>query len=494
MLSTVPDTIIVPPIPARTPLKTPLVTPPTSAYRLPDAEVQRMLAFLDPDMEYGDWLKVGMALHADGHSLNVWDKWSRGGTKYEEGVCNDKWLSFSADNAASVTMGTLVHMAREAGWVRTSTTDTAPITPIQFIEPATLQGQLIPAREWLVPDWIPMPYTTALYGDGGTGKSLLAMQLMTAAATGKHWLGQQVKPVKALGFFCEDTVDELHFRQAQINQAYGCNFSDLGNMVWYSGVGEDNTLVAFDNGRDACLTALYQQLEQKVLEFKPQLIVIDTAADTFGGNENARRDVRIFISRLNKLAAQVKGAVVLCAHPSVAGMTSGRGDGGNTAWNNSVRSRIYLRRPPADKDALPVDANIRLLSRMKSNYSAANDELMLLWQNGAFTTIGAIGSNPGDTSAKAAHEKHVEECFLKALDDLEAQGRNLSVSKNSTNHAPKLLRQNPHCHGLSMKELEAAMERLFAARKIKNELYGRKSNPAKKIVRAGAIYACTGTA
>ena len=214
------------------------------------------------------------------------------------------------------------------------------------------------------------------------------------------------------------------------------------------------------------ISQFIKQLEKKVLEFGAQLVVIDTAADTFGGHENARRDVRMFIGQLNKLALKINGAVVLCAHPSVSGMVSGRGDGGNTAWNNSVRSRLYLHRPEADKDALPVDANIRLLSRKKSNYSAANDELTLLWQNGVFITLGAAGG-PGDALTMVQRDKLSEECFLKALDDYAVQERPLSCGKTSSNYAPKVMMKSPHCAGFSKKELEAQWNVSSASARLK---------------------------
>ena len=43
-------------------------------------------------------------------------------------------------------------------------------------DPSDWANLPVPKRQWLVPDLIPMRKVTALYGDGGTGKTLLAMQ------------------------------------------------------------------------------------------------------------------------------------------------------------------------------------------------------------------------------------------------------------------------------------------------------------------------------
>jgi len=53
------------------------------------------------------------------------------------------------------------------------------------IDPLALAGKPIPARRWAVRDWIPHGTVTMLSGNGGVGKSLLTMQLLTAAAIGK---------------------------------------------------------------------------------------------------------------------------------------------------------------------------------------------------------------------------------------------------------------------------------------------------------------------
>ena len=72
------------------------------------------------------------------------------------------------------------------------------------VDPTTLDGVEIPERRWIVQDWLPVGYATLLYGDGGTGKTLLAQQLLTACAVGGSWLGMTAEKCKTYAFFCED--------------------------------------------------------------------------------------------------------------------------------------------------------------------------------------------------------------------------------------------------------------------------------------------------
>ena len=77
-------------------------------------EVREMLSFLDPDCGNDDWVNIGMALNDEGHSLAIWDEWSRRGTKYKNGETVSRWKSFRP--GGGITFGTLVHMAALSGW------------------------------------------------------------------------------------------------------------------------------------------------------------------------------------------------------------------------------------------------------------------------------------------------------------------------------------------------------------------------------------------
>ena len=72
------------------------------------------LRAINPDCSYDEWLKVGMALKHEGADVSTWDTWSSGGTKYKPGECDKKWKSFQRDD---VTGGTLIHIAREHGYI-----------------------------------------------------------------------------------------------------------------------------------------------------------------------------------------------------------------------------------------------------------------------------------------------------------------------------------------------------------------------------------------
>ncbi len=97
-------------------LERPTATPSEDAW---DFSLARdALDFIDPDCEYSRWLAVGMALNARwpcDAGLSLWDAFSAAGAKYEQGLCDYKWRSFSPIEGG-VELATLFDLAKAGGW------------------------------------------------------------------------------------------------------------------------------------------------------------------------------------------------------------------------------------------------------------------------------------------------------------------------------------------------------------------------------------------
>ena len=76
-----------------------------------------IIEYIDPaDLDYQDWVNVGMALKQEGYSVKDWDSWSqRDVGRYHRGECERKWETFRGASSP-VTGGTIVQMAMERGW------------------------------------------------------------------------------------------------------------------------------------------------------------------------------------------------------------------------------------------------------------------------------------------------------------------------------------------------------------------------------------------
>lgn len=77
----------------------------------------RIIEYINPaDLDYQEWVNVGMALKHEGYSAGDWDSWSRRDSgRYHAGECERKWNSFNG-SSSPVTGGTIVQMAMEQGW------------------------------------------------------------------------------------------------------------------------------------------------------------------------------------------------------------------------------------------------------------------------------------------------------------------------------------------------------------------------------------------
>jgi len=247
-----------------------------------------------------------------------------------------------------------------------------------------------PDRNWVIEGWLPTGYVTAIYGDGGVGKSLLSQQLMTAVATGSSFLNLPIKKSKVYALLCEDDEAELWRRQYSINQYFDIEMEDLSdNLRMISRVGNDNLLMIFDGKDNGQITPFYQELLNDIKEFNPDLVILDTVADLFGGNENNRSQVRQFVQNCcARIARAINGAILVCAHPSDSGIQRKTGTGGSTAWNNTVRSRWYFSKPSNQENS-----NTRILSRKKANYGPMQAEINLEWQDGVFVPTGGFSNH-----------------------------------------------------------------------------------------------------
>jgi RecA-family ATPase len=366
--------------------------------------------------------------------------------------------------------------------VQTSANEPAAAAP-RIIRLSEFNSRPVKPREWIVPDWIPCGVVTGLYGDGGFGKTLLAQQLQTGTAIGGSWIGLPVQSCASLGVYCEDSEDELHRRQVDINASYCTRFDDLRDAHWMPRLSEGNMLMTFGKSGVGELTMFHRYVKEAALDLRTRLVIVDTASDTFGGNEIDRKQVRQFVSRaLGSIALAIDGAVLLCAHPSRSGLSSGEGDSGSTGWNNALRSRLFLRAPDVETGEA-LDPNARILQRRKSNYGPRLAEIKLRWTDGAIAPE-QVTRGVGGSMAR----RDVKAVFLTLLDEFTAANRNVSDNSRSGNYAPRLFGKvkNEQREDYREADFRTAMEALFHEQRIENLTYGKAADPRQKIVRTGA--------
>ncbi len=339
----------------------------------------------------------------------------------------------------------------------------------------SLEGAPIPPRLWQYPGLIPANTVTLLTGDGGVGKSTLALQACASTVLGTPWIGQEPRAGNAMYLSAEDDRDELHRRIADIATFYGRPLASMTGLKLLPLVdGEAVLATAAPHGDQIVTTPLWDELRALAAEWEPRLIVLDASADVFAINENSRPQVRHAVGLLRSLAIQTGAAVTLLAHPSLQGLASGSGYSGSTAWNNSVRSRLYLSKPKAD-DGGQAAPDIRTLGLMKANYGPSGSEFRLLLRGGAFTNEDASAGAP---LSRTIADSRVEVQFLEILAAIDAQGRRVT-ERRGPGYAPSEFSKEPAAKGTTSKGFEAAMRRLFDA----GELVVREHGPPSRRTR-----------
>jgi RecA-family ATPase len=342
------------------------------------------------------------------------------------------------------------------------------------INPANWEGLPIPEREWCVPDYIPANTVTMLSGDGGQGKSLLALQLAVGRALSREWIGLLPEPGRTLVLSAEDDADEMHRRLDDIRKFYSASWVELSDIRLVDLVGADTILGELIKGQIKP-TKMYDALDAYMVDFKPSLVTLDVLADMFGGDECIRAQVRQFINLLKGLARKHHCAILLLSHPSLTGMNTGTGLSGSTDWHNAVRSRAYLQTPRTEEGATP-NINLRTFQGMKSNYGERGGKFDLVWETGVFRRVA--GPSGFD---KMAAEATADDTFLRLMALFKAQGREVSPNK-SPSYAPAVFSKHPDACGISSAAFSAAMERLLRAGKIKIETFGPPSHERKRLV------------
>lgn len=142
-------------------------------------DLEECLAAVDPAAcSYEEWLHAGMALHAEGMPLALWDDWSRrDAARYKDGECARKWRGFGR-GPDEVKGGTLVQMARDAGWSPAwdkgeafgwdvTEVQGGPSAPGRIVDPTWVESAELaePGEEWRGSDDL-IAYLEALFDPG----------------------------------------------------------------------------------------------------------------------------------------------------------------------------------------------------------------------------------------------------------------------------------------------------------------------------------------
>lgn len=331
-----------------------------------------------------------------------------------------------------------------------------------------------PPRSWWIQDWLGM-WPTLVAGSGGAGKTTLWQTIATSLATGKQFLGPQVKPVNVLMWLCEDDRMEVLRRQQYINEHFEIGYQDLSKLHIVPRMGFDNTVMGTAHGSPK-FTHKHRELKEQVNDLAIDVLVLDNIAQIFGGNENDRHHVTMFVNGVGGINTERPFTCVFLGHP---GRSSDSEFSGSTAWENAVRMRWYLGPKLPDEKADKGDeddeqTDVMFLARRKANYS--NKDWRKLKRGDGGLLIPEVQEG-GTTRFDQGHRNQAaERVVLSAISRLKEIGIAVTDGTTSPDYLPAQIVAKGFAENHSRKELAGAMNRLMGQGKLLRGVIGQYAN------------------
>jgi hypothetical protein len=300
------------------------------------------LQYVTPDADRNAWLKLSGAffmatdgLSPDEQRLADWQAWCVDYGETNNPADNAKtWAGF-AKSGTTGDFKTLADMTREPiamAWRWFKGVQPPPPRNIPRPHAANDSGtffrrvcEIVPRDPvFLVDGLIEEDSTTVVFGEPGTGKSLVAIDLSASIATGTQFHGRHVLS-GAVFYIAGEGMSGLRRRFAAWEAVQGVSLD--GAALFQS-----RSAVQMLDGSSAAM--LIDAVEAMAIAHgMPRLIVIDTLARNFGpGDENSTADMNRFVAALDQLRERFAGSSVLVVHHS------GHGEKGRARGSSVLRA------------------------------------------------------------------------------------------------------------------------------------------------------------
>lgn len=334
------------------------------------------LSYINPDIGYDEWIAVGMALQSEGFSFNLWDEWSRGGTKYDANNMADHWKSFKPNSG--VSYGTIVHMAQDGGWGKNKPSLILSNAVASAIAPRIAQDTFDPETGEIIT--VPVPPPTALpvletnrrlpllyasdiqitteasdfvedvlrekefsviYGESNCGKTFFMLDIAMHVALGRRWRDKH--------------VDQGGVIYAALEGGHGTK-NRIMAFRQHHNITQDIPLAVIPSNinfldEKADLPALINAIGEASSRIgNIKLIVVDTLARAMsGGDENNSTDMGQIVINADQIRA-ITGAHISFIHHS--GKDAAKGARGHSSLRAAVDTEIEIKRDNKDSPSI----------------------------------------------------------------------------------------------------------------------------------------------
>lgn len=318
------------------------------------SQIDQCLEVLPKGLDYDKWVQVGMALHHEmggtREAFEIWDTWSQQSPKYtarQYGL--DRWRSFGKGGQVKVTARSLVKMANEQGAhivlngpasaeefdavgdESSAAESDKPAKPQRF--PVIPMGEFTarPAPNWIIKGVLPKAGLVVLYGESGSGKSFVALDMAACIALGRPWRERRVRQGRVV-YIAAEGAGGFRNRSVALCQHLGIQPVDLPLDV----IADAPNLLQKDDALDVARSI-----------GRADVVVIDTFAQvTPGANENAGEDMGKALAHCAGIH-RATGATVLLVHHS--GKDASKGARGWSGIKAAADAELEVTKTPAGR-------------------------------------------------------------------------------------------------------------------------------------------------
>lgn len=192
------------------------------------------------------------------------------------------------------------------------------VAGVKFYRTGHLRADNFMERQWLVDKLFLKNGCGMLNGEAKIGKTWLALSLAASIASGQPFLGRYtVTKGRVLLWLREDPPDEIEMQMQAVCAYHGLNQKDLDIVM-----GDPEEQLCIEREEDQ------QRFLSIIKELQPALVVMDTFASFYGGDENSAQEVKK-ATRFILRAARTSGRAILVTHHMKKNQGTGAKSGGS---------------------------------------------------------------------------------------------------------------------------------------------------------------------
>ncbi|MDM8237100.1 AAA family ATPase [[Ruminococcus] torques] len=277
------------------------------------ADLLEILDSIHPaDLNYQEWVNVGMALKHEGYTAADWDRWSQGDpARYHSGECFRKWGSFYGASEP-VTAGTIVQLAIDHGWMP----ERDPGHELNWDDEISREGVVVDSA-WLEgkeihePDhWNPaqelIKYLETLF-EAGEHVGYVTQSWEKTDEKGTRWLPSRGNWDRTAG----QLIQELNKCNGDIGAVVGDYNPDAGAWIRFNPLdGKDCTNENVTDFRYALVESDDMELEKQNALIRE--LELPVAALVFSGKKSLHAIVRIEAADMKEYKKRVEYLYSIC--------------------------------------------------------------------------------------------------------------------------------------------------------------------------------------